>query len=168
MGRESRIISLRDLHLLLSESAYVLSDSVCKAAPSPASSRPTRCPRPPTHYRMRQVYFECNPYNPGRPPGLWPVRPHPGTGNYRNRPRIATSCAPARLHAVSPPSPYFPAQCTRSSLPHRSQTWIDSPHPNPAAIRRNRSINDVWRNRSTGGTARYSWRRILSAEECYP
>src|ERR1019366_1577518 len=52
MGRESRIISFRDLHLLLSESAYVLSDSVCIAAPSPASSRPTRCPMPPTHYRI--------------------------------------------------------------------------------------------------------------------
>src|ERR1017187_6778307 len=44
-----------------------------------------RCHRP--HYRMRQVYFECNLYDPGRPPGLWPVRRHPGTGNYRNRPR---------------------------------------------------------------------------------
>ena len=31
-----------------------------------------RCHRP--HYRMRQVYFECNLYDPGRPPGLWPVR----------------------------------------------------------------------------------------------
>src|ERR1035441_605242 len=41
MARESRIISFRNLHLLLSESAYVLSDAVCIAAPSPASSRPT-------------------------------------------------------------------------------------------------------------------------------
>src|ERR1017187_6539122 len=63
-----------------------------------------------------QVYFECNLYDPGRPPGLWPVRRHPGTGNYRNRPRIATSYAPRDCTPSRPRRIRKSPSCARMEL----------------------------------------------------